>query len=151
MHARRLRQLVTVTIAVIVIDLASKLAAVVANGRRHGAIVPAHNPKLSLGIAGASAPIEVGLMLLGVMMVTPLLLLQLRRGRLPGWIAGLVIGGAAANLLDRAATGAVHDFLATPWVLLNVADIAVFVGVIGTAFMSLRREDSAQHRVMSRA
>jgi len=75
-------------------------------------------------------------MVLGIMAVAPLLLLQLRRRRRPGWIAGLVVGGAAANLLDRAATGAVHDFLATPWVLLNVADIAVFVGMAGTVIAS---------------
>lgn len=51
--------------------------------------------------------------------------------------AGLLIGGAAGNLVDRVAYGAVADFLnmsccgiENPYAF-NVADIAIFVGAVG--------------------
>ncbi len=51
--------------------------------------------------------------------------------------AGLVIGGAIGNVLDRLIYGAVADFLnvsccgwRNPW-SFNVADIAIFVGAFG--------------------
>ena len=47
----------------------------------------------------------------------------------------LVIGGAIGNLIDRVATGAVVDFLdfhyqGYHWPAFNVADSAIFVGVV---------------------
>ncbi len=59
----------------------------------------------------------------------------------PGrWVqisAGLVIGGAIGNVIDRLIYGAVADFLnmsccgfENPW-SFNVADIAIFVGAVG--------------------
>lgn len=51
--------------------------------------------------------------------------------------AGLLIGGALGNALDRLTWGAVADFLnvsccgiANPWAF-NLADIAIFVGAFG--------------------
>lgn len=60
---------------------------------------------------------------------------------LPGrWVqmaAGLVIGGAVGNIIDRLIYGAVADFLnmsccgwENPW-SFNVADIAIFFGAVG--------------------
>jgi signal peptidase II len=48
------------------------------------------------------------------------------------WLpTGLLIGGAAGNLIDRIRLGAVTDFIKFPhWPAFNVADIAVTVGVI---------------------
>ena len=50
--------------------------------------------------------------------------------------AGLVIGGAVGNVIDRIVYGAVADFLnmsccgfENPW-SFNVADIAIFVGAV---------------------
>ena len=61
------------------------------------------------------------------------------RGRLDYLAAGLLIGGALGNALDRVIHGAVIDFLnmsccgiANPYVF-NVADIWVFAGAIGLA------------------
>ena len=42
----------------------------------------------------------------------------------------LLLGGALGNLVDRAATGAVHDFLVVGPVVINVADVAVLAGVL---------------------
>ena len=45
----------------------------------------------------------------------------------------LVAGGTIGNTLDRIRLGSVRDFLVLPWAIVNVADIAVAVGVIGLA------------------
>ena len=65
------------------------------------------------------------------------------RHALPAWIPAFVIGGAAANLIDRAAFGAVHDFFVIPPVVLNVADVAVFAGLIGYACVMHRPTSAA--------
>ncbi len=52
---------------------------------------------------------------------------------------GLVLGGAAGNLLDRVRFGYVVDFLALPyWPVFNVADVSVVVGGALLAFQALR-------------
>ncbi|KFI27974.1 signal peptidase II [Haematobacter massiliensis] len=58
--------------------------------------------------------------------------------------AGLLIGGAIGNVIDRILYGAVADFLnmsccgiANPWAF-NVADIAVFAGAIGLVLFTGR-------------
>ena len=57
---------------------------------------------------------------------------------------GLLVGGALGNVLDRMIYGAVADFLnmsccgiENPYVF-NVADIAIFVGAVGLAFLPAR-------------
>jgi signal peptidase II len=53
-------------------------------------------------------------------------------GRPLVWLpTGLLIGGAAGNLIDRARDGAVTDFVDLPaWPAFNVADTAITVGVL---------------------
>jgi signal peptidase II len=48
------------------------------------------------------------------------------------WLpTGLLLGGAAGNLIDRIREGAVTDFIKLPhWPAFNVADIAITVGVL---------------------
>ena len=48
------------------------------------------------------------------------------------WLpTGLLLGGAAGNLIDRIRAGAVTDFIKFPhWPAFNVADIAVTAGVV---------------------
>jgi signal peptidase II len=54
------------------------------------------------------------------------------RGRPLVWLpTGLLIGGAAGNLLDRAREGAVTDFIDLPaWPAFNLADVAITFGVL---------------------
>jgi signal peptidase II len=56
--------------------------------------------------------------------------------------AGLLIGGALGNVIDRIAYGAVADFLnmsccgiENPYAF-NVADIAIFIGALGLVFFT---------------
>jgi signal peptidase II len=48
------------------------------------------------------------------------------------WLpTGLLLGGAAGNLIDRVAEGSVTDFLDPPWwPAFNVADAAITIGVL---------------------
>ena len=56
--------------------------------------------------------------------------------RLLGVALGLIVGGALGNAIDRAAYGAVFDFVhlhagGWSWYVFNVADAAIVAGVIG--------------------
>ncbi len=64
-------------------------------------------------------------------------------GRLPATAVGLVVGGAAGNLIDRLVRGhggAVVDFIDLQWwPVFNVADACIVVGGALLALTSLRR------------
>jgi signal peptidase II len=53
------------------------------------------------------------------------------------WLpTGLLIGGAAGNLVDRAREGAVTDYLDLPlWPAFNLADAAITVGVLALLYV----------------
>ena len=56
----------------------------------------------------------------------------LHPGRQLLWLpTGMLIGGALGNLIDRAAYGAVIDFIKLPlWPAFNVADMSITFGII---------------------
>lgn len=61
------------------------------------------------------------------------------------WLAGslgLIVGGAIGNAIDRAAYGAVFDFVhlhagAWSWYVFNVADAGIVFGVVGLLYDGL--------------
>lgn len=58
------------------------------------------------------------------------------RRRLAWLPTGLLLGGAAGNLIDRAREGAVTDFVKLPaWPAFNVADMAITFGVIALVYV----------------
>ena len=63
-----------------------------------------------------------------------------RRG---AWLpAGLLLGGALGNIIDRVVEGSVTDFIKFPhWPQFNVADIAVTFGVISLIFVLDEKND----------
>ena len=69
-----------------------------------------------------------------------------------GWLrppvpAGLVLGGAVANIVDRAGDGAVTDFLWLGWFpTFNLADAAITLGVLALLWASWRTESSTGTR-----
>lgn len=134
------RQAAGVCLAVVGLDQATKLAATLAAaGQTSGLVVPVHNPRFSLGLAGAPLPIMALLMAAGILAAGGYSLRAAHRGRLPAWVPGLLIGGASSNLLDRLLFGSVRDFLATPLVVINLADLAVLAAVIGSTLAHLTR------------
>jgi signal peptidase II len=59
------------------------------------------------------------------------------------WLpAGLMVGGAVGNLVDRIRAGAVTDFIKLPhWPAFNLADAAISLGVL--ALLYVLREDGS--------
>jgi len=53
------------------------------------------------------------------------------------WLpTGLLLGGAAGNLIDRAREGAVTDFIDIPlWPAFNLADTSITVGVLALLYV----------------
>ncbi len=126
------RRAAFVGLVAVIADQATKLAAtIIATGHRSGAVVPVRNHEFSLGVAHASLPVMVLAMAVGIVGLGGYLLRATIRGQVPAWATGLLLGGAISNLADRALSGSVRDFLATPWVVLNLADLAVVAGLLG--------------------
>lgn len=60
----------------------------------------------------------------------------------PALPAGLVLGGAVANIVDRVGDGAVTDFLWLGWFpTFNLADTAITFGALGLAWAAWRHDD----------
>lgn len=60
-------------------------------------------------------------------------LTRMHLNRFESLSAGLILGGALGNLIDRVIYGAVHDYLRFLWIdfpVFNLADIAVTTGAV---------------------
>jgi lipoprotein signal peptidase len=131
-RSRPIPVIATMTAGIVALDLVTKaLAHAVFSGATTGPVVPVENPDFSLGIAGAPFPLMIAAMLVGIALAGFFTIRAALHGRLPAWVPAAIVGGSLANLLDRVVSGAVHDFLATPWIILNLADVAVLAGVYG--------------------
>lgn len=99
-------------------------------------LVLVHNRGASFGILNINAAWVPWLLTSIAVIVAGVLLVWLRRAetRLLAASLGLIVGGAAGNVIDRIAYGAVVDFLDIyagryHWPAFNVADSAIAVGV----------------------
>lgn len=102
-----------------------------------------HNPGVAFGL-GDRVPGPVLIALTAT--VTAVLAVAALRGMFPSRVAaGLVLGGAVANLVDRIVGGTVVDFLDLGWwPSFNAADVALSVGCGLLVLLSLRTE-AAEH------
>ncbi|HTL86418.1 MAG TPA: signal peptidase II [Acidimicrobiia bacterium] len=66
---------------------------------------------------------------------------RISRTRIDELALALIVAGAAGNLIDRVATGAVHDFIPAGPIVFNVADIALLAGI---ALAVVKRRVSAK-------
>jgi signal peptidase II len=82
---------------------------------------------------GGALPVIVGLVAVAALLA--FFLTHLRRPLV--WLpTGLLLGGAAGNLIDRLRDGAVTDFIKLPhWPAFNVADIAITFGVLALLYV----------------
>jgi signal peptidase II len=101
------------------------------------------------GVAfGALARLPDVAMVLPAAILAGVIVYAVRRRFLGGWLiagAGLVVGGAVGNLLDRLRWGYVIDFVAIgPWPNFNIADAAISTGVLCLVLDSLRRPDEPE-------
>ena len=99
----------------------------------------------AFGILGGQATV----LLVGSAVAVAFVLWMLLAGppnRLTVFGCGLVLGGAAGNLLDRLTQGEVTDYVHfTFWYIFNAADAAIVVGVGLLLLSALRPEKADQH------
>jgi signal peptidase I len=102
---------------------------------------PVLNPEFTLGIVGVSYLLTMVMAVAVLVGFGGYVLRAASVGRVAWWVPPLLIGGAVSNLIDRALFGAVRDFVLTAWVILNVADVVVVVGVVafGVGVAATRR------------
>lgn len=133
--ARRTRRvLVAVALGVIVVDLATKawasaaLDANVINLPGPLDLRLAYNRGVAFSLFN---DVPVGATIAITAAVTGVLAVTAWRGHLPTVPAGLILGGALANLLDRLQDGSVVDLLYTSWwPTFNLADTFLTIGVV---------------------
>src|SRR3954447_1117037 len=118
---------------VIVVDQIAKAAVA---GMHSAAIIPARNPGFITGWSPVSASVVIALtmvVLLGFIAVVGRWAVQIG---IPPLIPTLVGAGMAAHAIDRIRFGSVRDFLSTGWLIIDVGDVAVVIGLIalGVAF-----------------
>jgi len=109
-----------------------------------GILHPLVNPEFTLGVASASRPVMLILMGLGIAAAAVTGLRASAGGVVPAAAVGLLVAGAASNLLDRVLLDAVRDFLVIGTIVANLADLAVLAGLIGCAWSLLNRRRRAQ-------
>ncbi len=107
----------------------------------------------AFGILGGQS----GLLLIGSAVAVAVVLWMLLQGppaRATALGCGLILGGAAGNLLDRLIVGDVVDFLdlefwpLRQWPVFNVADIVIVLGV-AVLFLAALRPDTPQQEATS--
>lgn len=106
----------------------------------------AQNRGVAFGVLGGRPDVAA---VLPVLILAGIVAYAVRHRFAGPWLvagAGLAIGGALGNLLDRARFGYVIDFVAVgPWPNFNVADSAISIGVACLVVDALLRPDAAEH------
>ncbi len=148
--SRRRELLLALGLAVAVFVLDQGTKALVEGSIRPGESIPViphffsithiRNEGGAFGILGES-PL---LLLIGSVVAVGVVLWMLLAGqtsRLATLGCGLILGGAAGNLLDRLTTGGVTDYIHFSfWYVFNAADAAITVGVAALLLTAFRPE-----------
>ncbi len=101
------------------------------------------NTGVAFGLLEGSGTIVGVLIGLALVLLVAYFALNARRRWL--WLpAGMLLGGALGNLVDRVREGAVVDFIdPVAWPAFNVADAAIVVGVAGLLYVVEARPGEA--------
>ena len=131
-----------VTVAVLALDQGTK--ALVRGGVERGSsdsifpgvsLVHVHNDGVAFGLFSGGGAI---LIVVSCVALAALLIFFATHSRRPYvWLpVGLLLGGAAGNLIDRAHQGYVTDFIDLPlWPAFNIADVAITFGVLALLYV----------------
>jgi signal peptidase II len=118
-------------------------------------IVRSENRGVAFGILDGSTaswrtPLLILLSVAAVVMIGAMVWRTERLSRASLWGFGLILGGAAGNLLDRAIAGRVTDFLLVyvgsyQWPTFNIADSAIDIGAAVLLIELIRSKRQAAH------
>jgi len=131
---RARRRLLSVAAGALLVDVATKTVGVTLLGRSPlglgwARLRVVRNPGFVFGL-GAS--LSEGMVLAVTVIVVAVVAAAVWRGGLSGPVpAGLILGGALANVLDRAVDGTVVDLIDIgSWPTFNLADAFIVIGVV---------------------
>lgn len=146
-----LRSLFNTAIIVLVVDQITKLVVVHAWDLKNISVMMIADPYLNFRMAwnegiNFGIPLANRWLLIALALVICVWIVVWMYRERPGIgaqiSAGLVVGGALGNVIDRIAYGAVADFLnmsccgfENPW-SFNVADISIFIGAVGLILLT---------------
>lgn len=146
-----LAPMIRTALTVFVLDQIVKLVVVHAYDLKNIGFMEVWDPYLNLRMAwneGINFGIPLGskwVLIALALAICVWIVWWMSRERAGTWVqisAGLVLGGAVGNVIDRIIYGAVADFLnmsccgwENPW-SFNVADIAIFAGAVGLIFLT---------------
>jgi signal peptidase II len=118
-------------------------------------IVRSENRGVAFGILDASnagwrTPLLIAASVAAVAMIGAMVWKTERLSRASLWGFGLILGGAAGNLFDRAISGRVTDFLllylgSYQWPTFNIADSAIDIGAAVLIIDLIRSKRQAAH------
>jgi signal peptidase II len=136
-----------VAVAVVVADQVSKaiVRAEISRFEEHDVVlgiklINTRNTGVAFSMFSGGGPLVVVIALIALAALLAFFFTHLRK-RLVWLPTGLLLGGAAGNLIDRIRLDAVTDFIKIPhWPAFNVADICVTVGVISLVYVLERRQ-----------
>ena len=98
-------------------------------------LINTRNTGVAFSMFSGGGPLVVIIALIALGALLAFFVTHLHR-RLVWLPTGLLIGGAAGNLIDRIRLGAVTDFIKFPhWPAFNVADICVTFGVLSLIYV----------------
>lgn len=132
-------------LAIVIADQASKWAAVEVLSAEPGnriviienffALTLVYNPGAAFGLFPGANHLLIGLSILTVVIILVFFRTIFPEGRISRVAAGLIIGGAVGNLIDRFRFQQVVDFLdfqfrGYHWPAFNIADSAIVAGVV---------------------
>lgn len=111
----------------------------------------AWNYGINFGLLSADSPIVRWMLISVALVISGAVLWWAQNGALSRWqtiAAGLLVGGALGNVIDRVLYGAVADFLnmsccgiANPFAF-NIADVAIFAGAFGIVLLPAGKKPS---------
>lgn len=147
------RSVATASVVAAVAVLADVVTKWLADTHLPGAPVDLGIGRLQVGYnTGVAFSLGDGLPTWAVLVVAGLITGGVLVAIVTGWLrppvpAGLVLGGAVANIVDRAGDGAVTDFLWLGWFpTFNLADAAITLGAAALLWASVRAERPAGSR-----
>ncbi|MEO9824734.1 MAG: signal peptidase II [Paracoccaceae bacterium] len=148
---KTLAPMIRTALTVFVLDQITKLVVVHAYDLKNIGFMEVWDPFLNFRMAwneGINFGIPLGnkwILIALALAICVWIVWWMARERPGSWVqmsAGLVLGGAVGNVIDRVVYGAVADFLnmsccgwENPW-SFNVADIAIFAGALGLIFLT---------------
>jgi len=140
--ARPVLRAAALAVAVLAADQASKALVRGSIGRTERVdvlpgldLVNTRNTGVAFGFFSGGGAVVAGVAALALVALLAFFATHLSRPLV--WLpTGLLVGGAAGNLVDRAREGAVTDFVDLPlWPAFNVADAAITIGVLALLYV----------------